>query len=581
MIKGSFASHRMRKTTIRGGAILTVIFLLSPPLETSAGVSVWAAGSTEKIQDRNRSQLPHDAVWNAQSGTISIDGVRGERVAFHVVLTVENEDCRDVTLRASELRDGDNVLAAGRVRFFYEHLAKIYAPSGRHGKRGFWPDALVPMTQPLRINAAPLHYGLRKRNQPIWVELTVPRDQEPGRYRGAVTVSSAGKELGSVKIELKVWDITLPEERKYPVNIGLWENHIARVHGVKLDSSEFKHTFRRYLEFFLDQGFDPRTNPGLSGRLEKGKYVLKCQDPELEKLFLDRGRRRFFISPAPMGIPRPPRGKAFSSTYKAHVQEHCRQVIAHARKRGWYDRLIFHVPVDEPKSARDYQAARHWSEAIRPVDARVGLAVTEQPKPENPAWGSLVGHLNAWITHGNYVYLDPESILERKRAGDHVIWYISCDQLYPQPNVFIDREAADMRMISWLTARYKLGGFLYWTATYWREVRDPWMDAAGWKSSNCNSPASGEGSLIYPGHLVREYTGQDNVEGPVGSLRLALLRDGFEELELLQVLRDLGGAEEADKIVGSICRDLRDFSRDPNAIDKARDRVIQGILKRK
>ena len=137
MIKGSFASHRMRKTTIRGGAILTVIFLLSPPLETSAGVSVWAAGSTEKIQDRNRSQLPHDAVWNAQSGTISIDGVRGERVAFHVVLTVENEDCRDVTFRASELRDGDNVLAAGRVKFFYEHLAKIYAPSGRHGKRGF------------------------------------------------------------------------------------------------------------------------------------------------------------------------------------------------------------------------------------------------------------------------------------------------------------------------------------------------------------------------------------------------------------------------------------------------------------
>ncbi|MDP6208886.1 MAG: hypothetical protein QGG01_11285, partial [Roseibacillus sp.] len=60
----------------------------------------------------------------------------------------------------------------------------------------------VPMTQPLRINAAPLHYGLRKRNQPIWVELTVPRDLVTGRYRGGVTVSSAGKELGSVKFEL-------------------------------------------------------------------------------------------------------------------------------------------------------------------------------------------------------------------------------------------------------------------------------------------------------------------------------------------------------------------------------------------
>jgi hypothetical protein len=59
-----------------------------------------------------------------------------------------------------------------------------------------------------------------------------------------------------------------------------------------------------------------------------------------------------------------------------------------------------------------------------------------------------------------------------------------------------------------------------------------------------------------------------------------MLREGFEELELVQILRDLGGEEVADEIIGDICRDLRDFSRDPNAIDAARDRIIQEILKR-
>ena len=194
----------MRKKTILYCAILTWTFLLSQPPQTSAKVHVWAAGSTEKIQDRNRSSLPHDRVWNAQSRTVSINGVRGERVPFHVVLTVENEDCREVTFRATDLRDGDNVLELDKVKFFYEHLAKVYAPSGRHGKRGFWPDALVPLTRPIRVDANPPRYGLRKRNQPIWVELTVPRDQKPGIYKGTITVASAGKPLGTLNVELTV-----------------------------------------------------------------------------------------------------------------------------------------------------------------------------------------------------------------------------------------------------------------------------------------------------------------------------------------------------------------------------------------
>ena len=76
--------------------------------------------------------------------------------------------------------------------------------------------------------------------------------------------------------------------------------------------------------------------------------------------------------------------------------------------------------------------------------------------------------------------------------------------------------------------------------------------------------------LLYPGNLVEKYTGQENVYGPVGSLRFALLREGIEELELLdQLSASRGGRAEADAIVASICRGVKDFSRDPNEIDKA------------
>ena len=79
--------------------------------------------------------------------------------------------------------------------------------------------------------------------------------------------------------------------------------------------------------------------------------------------------------------------------------------------------------------------------------------VTEQPKPENEEWGSFVGFANYWIIHGNYLAYDEhvQAINERLEAGEKVIWYISCDQRYPQPNYFIDREAADSRMVSWIS----------------------------------------------------------------------------------------------------------------------------------
>ncbi len=156
-------------------------------------------------------------------------------------------------------------------------------------------------------------------------------------------------------------------------------------------------------------------------------------------------------------------------------------------------------------------------------------------------------------------------------------WGVSCDQIYPQPNYYIDREAADMRLIGWITWRYRLGGILYWATTLWREVRDPWADAISWKRSHCNAPAAGQGMLLYPGNLIEKYTGQENVNGPVASMRLALLREGLEELELLQLLADSGQRAKADELAAALCRGVRDFTRDPREIDALRGRLLDAL----
>jgi hypothetical protein len=546
-----------------------------PQGKPGSAISVWAAGCTEKIQDRNRASLPHDGVWNAQTGTVTLSGVRGEVVPFQLVVSVTDESVSDVTLSIADLRCGEDVLAADNVRPYLEHLVTVYAPTGRHGRKGTWPDPLVPLTRPFRVASAPPDDG--PRHQPVWLDIDIPRDQPPGTYRGAITVHSGRGMLGTVDLKLKVWNVVLPETRHFPAHVGLYEHHIARMHALDQDSDEFRELLKSYLRFFLENRLDPRTPPRMHGRFENGRYELDWPNPDLEELFLDYGRIQFQISPVPVGISGPGREEPFTPEYQRSIREHVQQVIEHAKENGWYNRLLFLIPIDEPKTAQQYEAVRRWAAAIREVDPNVRVTVTEQPSPEDPAWGSLVGHVNAWTVNGNYLFHDVEAIRARHRAGDFVTWYISCDQLYPQPNYYIDREAADPRMVAWLTWHYELDGILYWTSTFWEEIRNPWIDPITWKWFPCNSPAAGEGSLVYPGHLAERYSGQENVLGPVGSMRLALLREGLEELELLRLLAESGYKNIADEIAASICRDARDFSRDPNEIDAARDRLIEQL----
>ena len=81
---------------------------------------------------------------------------------------------------------------------------------------GWYPDALIPFTDPetgkplsgARLTAVPFDVKAGN-NQPVWVDLLVPRSAEPGKYSGTYTVtSSLGNFTGS--ISLKVWNFTLP-----------------------------------------------------------------------------------------------------------------------------------------------------------------------------------------------------------------------------------------------------------------------------------------------------------------------------------------------------------------------------------
>ena len=76
--------------------------------------------------------------------------------------------------------------------------------------------------------------------------------------------------------------------------------------------------------------------------------------------------------------------------------------------------------------------------------------------------------------------------------------------------------------------------------------------------------------LVYPGQPV-------GVKGVVASMRLKWLRDGVEDYDYLQILKELGKGDMAMQIARSIGPDWTNWTRDPNAIEAARLKLGETI----
>jgi hypothetical protein len=76
--------------------------------------------------------------------------------------------------------------------------------------------------------------------------------------------------------------------------------------------------------------------------------------------------------------------------------------------------------------------------------------------------------------------------------------------------------------------------------------------------------------LVYPGQPV-------GVKGVVASMRLKWLRDGVEDYDYVQILKELGKVDLAMQISRSVGPDWTNWTRDSGAIEAARQKLGETI----
>ena len=149
---------------------------------------------------------------------------RGERVNAQAVLwTKGNLD--DVRIEMSALKsDKDVILQSALSTHFVRYvMGDCLNPDGSgcgHRKPADYDSVLV--ADVLDINASLSVKS--KTTQPLWLCINVPRNANPGKYIGTMTVSASNMKAQHLEVNLEVLAHTLPDAQQWHLNLDLWQN---------------------------------------------------------------------------------------------------------------------------------------------------------------------------------------------------------------------------------------------------------------------------------------------------------------------------------------------------------------------
>ena len=474
--------------------------------------AVWIAPCERKV-------FRDDAVPASATARLGLAAARNAGDAAQVVLRPD----RDVSLISASVSDlagpAGAAIPAASMRLYV--VAYIHLPA--HGK-GF-PDPLPPLKLPLELKAG--------RNQPVWIDVRVPDNATPGRFRGEVAFAFSDGSNARVPIDLTVWRFAIPTKPAMRTAFGIIDDYVALQHDVPAGSLKHRKLMDAYYEMLVSRRISPYSVP--SG----------------------------LFSPSAARYLDDPRVTSFTIPY-SDDQAALRRTVDYVRAKGWLPKGYFYV-VDEPVNREQFDRLKQVCERIHRVDPTLKIVAPFFRDPDfapgKTVYDLLPGIINIWCTSTGY--LKPDAIRARQRLGEEAWWYVCCGPGKPYANFFVDMDGLAHRILFWQQMKYGVQGLLYWSTTWWNpsSTKDPWTDIATVK--DINATIYGDGSLLYPGARV-------DIDGPVTSIRLELARAGMEDYELLTLYARAFGADTMQRLVARVVTSMTAFETDPARFEAVR-----------
>ena len=538
----------------------------------------WTTDSLSKIR-------PDDKAPETAKNPAQLYASRNEFESFQVIFRAEGQNIQGADMEVSDLKNprGGQIPKAN-ITIYFERYLDLPQPSSIDGAAGEWPDPLIPRIDRYakeKRNAFP--FSLTSgRNQPIWIEVYVPRQTPPGNYEGNLAFQIHGKTKANIPLTLRVWNFTLPSTSSFPTTFGFNGLTAVRQHLGKYTSDA---DIRRFTALYRKAALWHRISlhggsmvpPRFSFEGTRINVDWTDYDAELSP-FLDGNaipsdEPLYGAKATTVGMRTPP-------SLKDDQQKllYWKALATHFRYRGWFSRL-FNYLRDEPKP-ENFDEVLHEAQLVHKADSQIRNLVTA---PLHKEWS---GAIDIWTplincfewkpwSQGFCIPMVSRSGYEEEIAkGADLWWYQSCashgcsivggDYYRGWPSYMIDASGVSNRIMPWLAWKYDIRGELYYNIDeMYSRPNDAWNDVYLFGGN-------GDGTLVYPGR-------PSNIGGttdiPIESIRLKIIRDGLEDYEYLRLLARHADAPAVKSLVDMLVTNTYTFQKDPAKLYEVRRKI--------
>jgi hypothetical protein len=411
------------------------------------------------------------------------------------------------------------------------------------------PDALLPWDGSAR--------STEHTNQPLWLQVTVPYGTAPGTYTGSVFVVADGNR-SSVPISVTVAPVSLPRQNQVAGSLLTAFNFSPQSYGAKVaqlyrvsPQDSLPELFRFFASYRLSPnnwGYgNPRTTSGYTSDrrwwLDKSAQMVSAvgQPEQFASMWIPVSNNRW--SP---------------STYVGNVSPYkprrwcgyLRSVHSFWQRHGWLGAYSYLWGMDEPGPTR-YRVVAGQAKAAHGCFSGSHVIVTGRPTAQNRfLWNGGRDDVDTWVVLASRYYGQYTNPLQSRHGISHArqnlrlidaarrrgkqIWAYTYDAAsHSTPGFTATEPLADPRVFVDWTALEGITGLLYGQGTTTYPTRgNPLVS---------NDKEAGSYALVYPGRSV-----------PIPSARLEVLREGIEDWEILNLVRQKHGSAATRRLLSGL-----------------------------
>ena len=506
------------------------LFNEESPVLPPEGYELWSVPATQKV-------LQDVAMADGVKSTakVEIDTARNEYENAQIVISAIGEVKEyDVELSDLVLEGGETVYDKSNISVYNMKYTNVISPWTPEAVIGWYPDAILPFDAAVEYGENTVEAG---KNQSIWFSFDTPAEQAVGTYKGSVKITVDGEENVlpvSVRVRnvavtdtahaksmfINNWSYYLGEygdtqELVDIYNKALYEYRIAPT-SLIIDKADTQEYYEAYAEKAYEiAGHDGASTIALpctksaSGIPNSmlAKYIRELAKKSLETGYNLVRKARVYGIDEPISNNALDKTKAFSVSFYQNI-----------------DDIVAELTAEKQAYLETYDVTEEYFDEIVESAANVRFVTTTMYRED------YVPYVDVWCPHFNS--FESGYAMGLYPDEEETWFYGALSPRAPYPNYHIDDGLISSRMVGWFHSIYSVEGNIYWGVNIYADYDGSYQYFDEYyENPGHYRQVNGDGFLFYPG---KKY----GIDGPIPSIRLESIRDGYEEYELLYAINE-------------------------------------------